>query len=163
MNHFFRQGRAVSVQTVPSGPTRQDSSMSAAAFQSEKSGPSSGVSRTRWRQLERALVLASHSKLEGSPRAVTAALAQRWSASGGPEFLASPAFISLALVSLAHAGGGNDPGATTKAAAIRTAAGALNWQVGTRSVGRYGGVAVMEANELHCYVNVWREHLALQQ
>ena len=69
MPYGFRHGTAVRVHTLPAGPEMHEFSRLEAIFQSAKAGPRPGVSRTRRRQLARALVLASHSKRDGSPRA----------------------------------------------------------------------------------------------
>ena len=65
-------GVPVKMQSVPSGPDTQRSVVSAALGHTAQSGPNPSKVRTSRRQLARALVLASHTNREGSPRAVTA-------------------------------------------------------------------------------------------
>jgi hypothetical protein len=64
------------VQTSPFDDISQRSTGWEALLQVEYAVPSFGVTRTRERQFARALVLASHSSDDGSPRAVIAVSAQ---------------------------------------------------------------------------------------
>lgn len=80
---YNRQGVAVKVHTLPRLSATQTVFVSTARDGVEYKAPSCAVARTRERQLARALVFASHSSFEGSPRAEIGVVAHTRAEAGG--------------------------------------------------------------------------------